>query len=96
MDTSTEQIVEYVRGYGVPINVLFFEYLQDGEREYLARSWLSDPGLEAPSGSAGKKQAPWNGLDFFVAVGENQTATGTTCATTGSSPPATGRSTARP
>jgi hypothetical protein len=72
MDTSTEQIVEYVRGYGVPINVLFFEYLQDGDREYLARSWLSDPQLETPSGSAGKKQAPWNGVDFFVAVGESQ------------------------
>ena len=72
MDTSTEQIVEYVRGYGVPINVLFFEYLDDGGREYLARSWLTDPELEAPSKSGGKKQAPWNGVDFFVAVGENE------------------------
>ncbi len=48
MDVSTEQIVEYVRAYGVPINVLFFEYLQDGDREYLARSWLADPELERP------------------------------------------------
>lgn len=71
MDTSTEQIVEYVRGYGVPINVLFFEYLADGGREYLARSWLTDPELESSSKSGGKKQAPWNGVDFFVAVGEN-------------------------
>jgi hypothetical protein len=71
MDTSTEQIVEYVRGYGVPINVLFFEYLDDGGREYLARSWLTDPELETPSKSGDKKQAPWNGEDFFVAVGEN-------------------------
>jgi hypothetical protein len=71
MDVSTEQIVDYVRGYGVPINVLFFEYLHDGDREYLARSWLTDPDLDAPSGGAGKKQAPWNGTDFFVAVGEN-------------------------
>jgi hypothetical protein len=71
MDTSTEQIVEYVRGYGVPINVLFFEYLDDAGREYLARSWLTDPQLETPSGSGGKKQAPWSGIDFFVAVGEN-------------------------
>jgi hypothetical protein len=69
MDVTTEQIVDYVRGYGVPINVLFFEYLQDGDRGYLARSWLTDPEME---GSAGKKQAPWNGVDFFVAVGENQ------------------------
>ena len=69
MDTSTEQIVEYVRGYGVPINVLFFEYLQDGDRKYLARSWLSDPDVEAPAGPSGKKQAPWNGQDFFFLVG---------------------------
>ena len=72
MDLSTEQIVEYVRGFGVPVNVLFFEYLQDGDREYLARSWLTDPELESASGTGGKKQAPWNGVDFFVAVGENQ------------------------
>lgn len=71
MDASTEQIVEYVRGYDVPINVLFFEYLDDGGREYLARSWLADPELEAPSMSGGKKQAPWSGVDFFVSVGEN-------------------------
>jgi hypothetical protein len=72
IDTSTEQIVDYVRGYQVPINILFFEHLQDGDREYLARSWLSDPELETSSGAGGKKQAPWNGRDFFVAVGENQ------------------------
>ena len=72
MDASTEQIIDYVRGYGVPINVLFFQYLEDGDREYLARSWLTDPDLEASGGSGGKKQAPWNGVDFFVAVGENQ------------------------
>lgn len=30
IDTSSEQIVDYLRGYRVPINVLFFEYLQDG------------------------------------------------------------------
>jgi hypothetical protein len=71
MDASTEQIVEYVRGYGVPINVLFFEYLKDEDREYLARSWLTDPELEAPASGKSKRQAPWNGKDFFVAVGEN-------------------------
>jgi hypothetical protein len=71
MDKSTEQIVEYVRGYEVPINVLFFEYLDDDGREYVARSWLVDPELEASSKSGAKKQPPWNGVDFFVAVGEN-------------------------
>lgn len=72
IDPSSEQIVDYLRGYRVPINVLFFEYLIDGDREYLARSWLSDPEVEASGGASGKKQAPWSGLDFFVAVGENQ------------------------
>jgi len=71
MDASTEQIIEYVRGYDVPINVLFFQYLDDGGREYLARSWLTDPELESPGKSGGKKQAPWSGEDFFVAIGEN-------------------------
>jgi hypothetical protein len=72
MDVSTEQIVDYLRGHGVPINVLFFEYLSDGEREYLARSWLTDPELESKGGGGNKKQPPWNGVDFFVAVGENE------------------------
>ena len=72
LDASTEQIVDYVRSYGVPINVLFFQYLLDSERGYLARSWLSDPTLEpTPSGGTGKKQAAWNGVDFYVAVGES-------------------------
>ncbi|MGV9923383.1 hypothetical protein [Nocardia rhamnosiphila] len=73
MDTSTAQIVEYVRGYGVPINVLFFQYLRDDNREYLARSWLSNPDIEsASSGTGAKKQPPWNGLDYYVAVGESR------------------------
>jgi hypothetical protein len=72
IDISTEQIVDYLRGYQVPINVLLFAYLQDDGREYLARTWLSDPEIETTSGASGKKQAPWSGLDFFVAVGENQ------------------------
>jgi hypothetical protein len=72
MDTSTEQIVEYVRGHGVPISVVFFQHLRDGDRTYLARSWLSDPEVDLTARSARKRQAPWNGLDFFVAVGEGR------------------------
>lgn len=72
MDRSTEQIIEYVRAYEVPINVLFFEYLDDDGREYVARSWLADPELEAPSKSGAKKQPRWNGVDYFVAVGDGK------------------------
>ncbi|TQC44815.1 DUF91 domain-containing protein [Rhodococcus sp. WS4] len=72
MDASTEQIVEYVRGYGVPINVLFFHYLEDDGREYLARSWLTNPDLDAVTGNtADKKQPAWNGIDFYVAIEES-------------------------
>jgi hypothetical protein len=72
LDTSTEQIVEYVRAFGVPLNVLLFQYLQDGDREYLARSWLGeDVELSAPARRS-KKQEVWNGLDYFTAIGESE------------------------
>lgn len=72
MTTSTEQIVDYLRGYGVPINVLFFEYLLDDGREFLARSWLSDPDIEPAPSSTTRRQPHWNGMDFAVAVGESE------------------------
>jgi len=72
MDVSTEQIVEYVRSHGVPISVVFFQHMRDGERTYLARSWLSDPEVDVTARSARKRQEPWNGEDFFVAVGEGR------------------------
>jgi hypothetical protein len=71
MDASTKQIVDYLRDFGVPINVLFFDYLDDDGREYLSRSWLADPEA-APGASSSKKQPPWNGIDFFVAVAEDE------------------------
>jgi hypothetical protein len=72
LDASTEQIIEYVRGHEVPINVLFFEYFDDDGREYLARSWFADPELEAPNKSGAKKQHPWSGIDYYVAVGDGE------------------------
>jgi hypothetical protein len=72
IDSSTEQIVEYLRGYLVPVNVLLFTYLNDGGHEYLARSWLTDPEVDPKTAKGGKKQAPWNGVDFFVAVGDSE------------------------
>lgn len=93
MDTSTEQIVEYVRGYGVPINVLFFEYLDDGGREYLARSWLTDPELETTSRSGGKKQAPWRASTSSSPWVRTTSAIGTTWPATDSSQQGTGTNT---
>ena len=76
LDASTERIVSYLTDYGVPVNAVFFRYFKDGEREYLARSWLLDP-LEAEGrarrAGVGPKQKPvWNGQDFYVSFGVDQ------------------------
>jgi hypothetical protein len=76
LDASTERIVSYVSDYGVPVNVVFFQHFKDGNREYLARSWLIDPMVAetrpTASKTLGKKQRPpWNGQDFFVSFGES-------------------------
>jgi hypothetical protein len=109
LDASTERIVEYVSDYGVPINVVFFQHFHDGEREYLARSWLSDPeevetraSKAKPSGPR-KARPPWNKQDFYVSSGirrfEDQTTTsgdGRTRSNTASSPQVGGDGSAAP
>ncbi len=78
LDPSTERIVSYISDYGVPVNVVFFQHFRDGDREYLARSWLIDP-LEAESRptsrisvGARRPRAPWNGQDFYVSFGDGE------------------------
>ncbi len=39
---SVGEIAEYLARFGVPLNVLFFRYFVDDDREYLARTWLVD------------------------------------------------------
>lgn len=72
LDDSSERIVEYLASYGVPINAVFFSHLQDGDRRYLARSWLMPPD-EISAGAPGRrsgKRADWNGRDWFVSFGD--------------------------
>jgi hypothetical protein len=69
LNPSTERIVEYLGGFEVPVDVVLFSYLQDGDAEYLARSWLTDP---EPDGATSKKKRPWNGRDFYVSFGINE------------------------
>lgn len=73
IDAATERIVTYLAGFDVPVNVVFFRYFRDDEREYLARSWLLDEAAVAP-GRAGAKtggtREPWNGHDWYVSFGE--------------------------
>jgi hypothetical protein len=76
LDASSERIVTYLRDLGVPINAVFFSYLEDDGRRYLARSWLvtgddSAAGATASGRKKAGKRAEWNGRDWFVSFGEN-------------------------
>jgi len=75
LDPSTDRIVQYVRGRGVPIYVVFFQYFRDGEHEFLARTWDADP-LRAEGAARPHMpktaRAPWNGQDFYVTFGEDE------------------------
>lgn len=71
LDASSERIVNYLRGFGVPINAVFFTYMEDEHRRYLARSWLATS-VDSPSAQKAKstsKRAPWNGVDWYVSFG---------------------------
>lgn len=75
LDTSTERIVIYLRTtHRVPINAVFFRYFIDGDRTYLARTWLIDDTKEVQTSAKTKNTAgstaPWNGLDWYVSFGE--------------------------
>lgn len=71
LDASSERIVTYLRTFGVPINAVFFTYIEDEDRRYLARSWLA-ASTEVPAAAKAKstsKRAPWNGVDWYVSFG---------------------------
>lgn len=71
LDASSERIVTYLRGFGVPINAVFFTYIEDDDRRYLARSWLatSDERSASSVAKSTSKRATWNGIDWYVSFG---------------------------
>ncbi|WP_448811720.1 hypothetical protein [Agromyces bauzanensis] len=71
LDASSERIVTYLRGFGVPINAVFFTYIEDDDRRYLARSWLAafDERSASNIAKSTSKRATWNGLDWYVSFG---------------------------
>ena len=75
LDPSTQRIVLYLQEeHGVDINVVVFRKFQDGDREYLTRSWLSEPDFLSvgPSPSATPKgKGDWNG-EYYVSFGEGE------------------------
>lgn len=70
LDESSERIVEYLSGFGVPVNAVFFRYFQQDGQELLARTWLVAPEEAQARGHSSKKiYPPWNGLDMYVSFG---------------------------
>jgi hypothetical protein len=77
IDSATERILQYLNtGFGVPVNVVFFRYYEDGGRQYLARTWLLDEAAGAQPQKGGKRSGAkeaWNGVDWYVSFGEDST-----------------------
>ena len=73
LDSSSERIVTYLRSFGVPINAVFFSFLEDEGRRYLARSWFAtvedDAGPTVGPRRSGKR-AEWNQRDWFISFGD--------------------------
>ncbi|MBP8882308.1 MAG: DUF91 domain-containing protein [Dermatophilaceae bacterium] len=75
LDPGSERIVTYLRTFGVPVNAVFFSYLEEEGRRYLTRSWLAqdderDGPLAAYAKSKRGKRAVWNGRDWYVSFGD--------------------------
>ncbi|MEJ5340519.1 MAG: endonuclease NucS domain-containing protein [Thermogutta sp.] len=69
LDASTERIITYLADeYGVAINAVFFRYFRDGEREYLSRAWLIDPGDVDIKVEEKRTKLPWNN-EYYVSFG---------------------------
>lgn len=73
---ATDLDADSERSFGVPVNAVFFSYLEDDGRRYLARSWLASEDESEAAGTAyGKsrkgKRAEWNGRDWFVSFGDD-------------------------
>lgn len=67
-DATSERVVGYLADtHQVAINAVFFRVFKDGDREYLARVWLRDPG-EAEVESEVKAPGEWNG-EYYVSFG---------------------------
>ena len=72
LDATSDRIVEYLgRGYGVPVNAVFFRHFAvDGDRDYLARTWLLSPAeVESKRPTRSARVRPWNGRDYYVVLG---------------------------
>ena len=72
LDSSTERIVTYLQEqHAVDINVAFFRTFKDEGREYLTRTWLTEPDSLATEISSSAVKTEWNG-EYYVVFGEDE------------------------
>ncbi len=71
LDSSTERIVTYLQEqHAVDINVAFFRVFEDEGREYLTRTWLTEPDSLATEVYSSSAKREWNG-EYHVTFGED-------------------------
>jgi hypothetical protein len=71
LDPSTERIVNYLAANSIAINAIFFRVFKDGDRESLARAWLTEPSALKTEGKKGGPKGEWNG-EYYVSFGINE------------------------
>ncbi len=72
LDPSTERIVNYLQEqYAVDINVAFFRTFKDECREYLTRTWLTEPDSLATEISSSAVKMKWN-REYYVTFREDE------------------------
>jgi len=72
LDPATERVVEYLADeYSVQINVIFFRVFKDGDREYLTRAWLREPGKTDVNSPEKVTKGEWNG-EYYVSYGASE------------------------
>jgi hypothetical protein len=75
VDASTERIINYLVGYDVPINVVFFRHFDDAGHSYVARSWLVDEERAATAKKeSSRTKEPWNNRDWYISFGHESQA----------------------
>lgn len=73
LDTSTARIVAYLNERDVAINVLLFQVFENGDDQFLSRTWLLDP-IDTQTAAAKSKlrdSEPWNG-EFYCSFGDGE------------------------
>ena len=69
LDASTERIINYLNDKArIAFNAVFFSAFQDGDHQYLSRSWMIDPIETEEHAMNTRPKGEWNG-EFYASFG---------------------------